>query len=155
MASASELTSAAQRRAGETVQAAGLFRPREAERAGRAAGMSAQHLLIPRATDPLRVAERMIAAQERAAHDAGLAMSMLVAVTPTRVYGWEWSGETAGRELFALDRGALAVATHGGLVRLVLELDDHASGRRLALESAPFGASHDHARDVATALTQG
>jgi len=154
MATASELTGAAERRSGEAVHAAGLFRPREAERAGYRAGFSAQHLLVPRATDPLRAAERMIAAQESAAHEAGLAMSMLVAVTPARVYGWEWCGEAAGREPFSLDRRELAVAAHGGLLRLVLELDDQATGRHLVLESAPFGASHDHARDVATALTQ-
>jgi len=154
MASRIKLIRAAENRCGEPVQAAGVFRPREAELAGYRAGMQAQHL-VPRATDPLHAAERMIAAQERAAAEAGLAMEMLVAVTSTRLHGWEWTGELAGRDLFSFDRRDLAVAAHGGLVRLVLELDDHASGRHLVLESAPFAASHGHARDVAAALTHG
>jgi hypothetical protein len=137
----------------EQVTAAGQFQPRGHTGSMFAGGMVGDSLGLGGVADSAATVGGALAGAR--IHDAasGLPPSMLVAVTPTRVYGFavEHRSSPAGPLVFAVARDGVEVKVHRRVNVRVLELVDASTGSTVQLEGNRIPLTHS--ADVIDALT--
>jgi hypothetical protein len=128
----------------DEVTAAGQFQPRGHTGSMFAGGMIGDSIGLGGVADSAATVGGALAGAR--VHDAasGLPTSMLVAVTPTHVYGFaaEHRGSPAGALVFAVPRDRVEVKVHPRVNVRVLELVDGSTGSTVQLEGNRIPLTH-------------